>query len=290
MDLAICIAVKNRSNLLVAQEDPNIMYRHLNGRLIQSPSTHTWTTDIKPDMSVQLRLLPNFLSSLVAVKKPEDKWTIIIIDYESTDVNIELLCETILQDKIPYFLHIQTGAKSFDRGGGLDVAAQIAKSRGHDTLFFCDSDMFCTSHAIFDKAAEVVAAGKYYYPICFSFTQADHKIGFWRDTGFGMVFMRLKDYFATNRWMHNRSWGWEDRALHDSLQKDRVERSQVDGWFHQWHPNDISFKNREYSEKRSVGQNSVYYLPEKKPVGTFNDQPGYAKLMTIPFSTNTTTS
>ena len=290
MDLAICIAVKNRSNLLVAQEDPNVMYRHLKGRLIPSPSDYVWNTDIRPDMSVQLRLLPNFLASLVAVKKPEDKWTVILIDYESTDINIEMMCELILKDKIPYFLHVQTKAKSFDRGGGLDIAAQIAKSRGHNTLFFCDSDMFCTSHEIFDKAAEVVAAGKYYYPICFSFTQADHQIGFWRDTGFGMVFMKLDDYFATNRWMHNRSWGWEDRALHDSLQKDRVERSQVDGWFHQWHPNDISFKNREYSEKRSLGENAVYSIAEKKPLGTYNNEPGYAKMMKIPFFNNTTTS
>ena len=101
MDLAICIAVKNRSNLLVAQEDPNVMYKHLKGRLIPSPSDYVWNTDIRPDMSVQLRLLPNFLASLVAVKKPEDKWTVILIDYESTDINIEMMCELILKDKIP---------------------------------------------------------------------------------------------------------------------------------------------------------------------------------------------
>jgi len=70
MDLAICIAVKNRSNLLVAQEDPKVMYRHLNGKLIPSPSDYAWTTDIKPNGSVELRLLPNFLQSLVAIKRP----------------------------------------------------------------------------------------------------------------------------------------------------------------------------------------------------------------------------
>jgi hypothetical protein len=197
------------------------------------------------------------LTSLTNVKKPTDNWTIIIVDYESTDFNIDMICKGILADKIPYVLHIEKG--TFSRGGGLSIAARIAKERGHTSLFFCDADMYFTRSYIFERAAEALAKNKIYYPICFSFTQPDHQQGFWRDTGYGMVFIKTDEYFNSSGWKYNISWGQEDDNLFNNLRTSGTEiiRSMAIGYFHQWHPNSIIFKTLEYPVKKYVGKAAI---------------------------------
>ena len=258
MDLAICIAVKNRSNLLVQQEDPIKTYAHIADKIESTPSDSVFSHIIRQNGLVELQLLPNLLNSLVLIKRPEDKWTIIIIDYESTDVDLENLCSVLLNTTIPYFLHTIKGATSFNRGGGLNLAAKIAKSRGHNSLFFCDTDMFFTEHSVFDQAQHSLEKVRIYYPICVSFTNPTQTKGYWRDSGFGMLFIRTEDYFSTKGWMNNKSWGWEDRDFYESIPKTQIDRSRGSGFFHQWHPNDITFKTQGYSEKEFVGRNAVY--------------------------------
>jgi len=258
MDLAICIAIKNRSNLLVSQEDPIKMYAHIADKIEPTPSNSVFSHIIRDNGLVELQLLPNLLNSLILIKRPEDKWTIILIDYESTDVDLEKLCSTLLNDSIPYFLHTIKGAPSFNRGGGLHLAAKIAKSRGHTSLFFCDTDMFFTDCSVFDQAQRSLEKGRIYYPICFSFIDPIQTKGYWRDSGFGMLFIRTDDYFSTKGWMNNRSWGWEDRDFYESIPKTQIDRSRASGYFHQWHPNDISFKTTGYSEKQFIGHYAIY--------------------------------
>lgn len=258
MNLAICIALKNRSCLSVPHEDEKATYAHVADRIQLTPSDYLCPSPPIDDNKVYLTPLPNLLSSLVKVKRPTDFWTVIIIDYESTDVDVKQLCEQILGDMIPFYIYTVCGGGPFDRGGGLDLAAQVAQRDGFDSLFFCDADMYITNHYIFDEAARSLAAGKIYYPTCFSYTSHTHERGFWRDSGYGMLFIRTDDYFISDRWKHNKSWGWEDRALHDSFPKEKINRGMGVGLFHQWHPNSLEFKTQEYAVKQMLGRDAVY--------------------------------
>jgi len=252
MNLAICVSLKNRSNLIVQQEDPNT-YKFIGNKIQLAPSI-TIPPTVLENGDIQLNLLPRMLASLVNVKKADDSWHVIIVDFGSTDTNVDTLCKTTLND-IPYTIHNKPG--TFNRGGGLDMAACIARDLGIQSLFFCDSDMIFTDYDIFLQAREALQQNKIYYPICFSYTNSNHTHGFWRDSGYGMAFMNTAMYFQTSRWANNITWGWEDRALHDGLDPATLVRRKANGYFHQWHPNSSEFKTKEYAIKQYMGSKSV---------------------------------
>ena len=245
MDLAICITVKNRSNLVVCQEDPIETYKHILSKIQDSPSLEHFPPTLNRDATVTLNLLPKLLMSLRMIKTGNDTWTIIIVDYESTDVNVQAIAHQILDGHIRYIVHTEKG--TFSRGTGLHIAATLAKQRGHNSLFFCDADMYFTKHYIFDQAKQILEQNKIYYPICFSFTQPDHMFGFWRDTGYGMMFCKTETYFSIKPWQHNIGWGEEDNLMLQNFQSEQIVRTKGIGFFHQWHPNSMVFKNSEYS-------------------------------------------
>lgn len=255
MTLAICIAVKNRSNLRVIHEDPIQTYKHIESKLQLSPTDDIHSPIINNDNTISLHLLPNLLHSLVKIHEKTDDWKIILVDYESTDVNMKTLCETILEGKIPYILHIVSD--TFSRGSGLDLAAKIARNQGISSLFFCDADMYFTRRYIFERAYEALANNRIFYPVCFSFTQVDHQRGYWRDSGYGMVFMNTDVYFNSSRWKHNVSWGYEDNDLYKNFSNQNIVRLNCPGYFHQWHPNSIEFKTLEYPIKTYIGRKAV---------------------------------
>ena len=246
MDLAICIAVKNRSNLVVYQEDPIETYKHIADQIQGTPLETHFPPTLNRDATITLNLLPKLLMSLRMIKTENDNWTIIIVDYESTDVNVSSIAHQILDGYIDFVVEKHEG--QFSRGSGLHLAAEIAKERGH---------MYFTNHYIFDRAEENLKKGKVYYPICFSFTQPDHLKGYWRDSGYGMMFISTEKYFGTQRWQHNISWGEEDNAMRRNFSEKEVVREKSPGYFHQWHPNSIIFKTLEYPVKHYAGKYAV---------------------------------
>jgi glycosyltransferase involved in cell wall biosynthesis len=254
MDLAICITVKNRSNLVVYQEDPIETYKHIASKIQDTPCLEHFPPTLNRDATVTLNLLPKLLMSLRMIKTGNDNWTIIIVDFESTDVNVQQIAHQILDGHIRYVVHSEK--QQFSRGTGLHLAAEIARERGHNSLFFCDADMYFTKHFVFDRAKEALENNKVYYPICFSFTQPDHMKGFWRDTGYGMMFCKTETYFSDSviPWQHNIGWGEEDNLMFQNFQEEQIVRSKGLGYFHQWHPNSFIFKNLEYTVKHYAGK------------------------------------
>lgn len=255
MNLAICIAVKNRSNLVAYQEDPIETYKHIADKIQGTPTDIHFPPTLNRDATITLNLLPKLLMSLRMVKTGNDNWTIIIVDYNSTDVNVEAITHQILDGHIRYIVKKVDGP--FSRGSGLHLAAEIAKERGNDALFFCDADMYFTHHYVFDMAEKAVKENRVYYPICFSFTQPDHMKGYWRDSGYGMMFISTEKYFGVKRWQHNISWGEEDNEMRRNFSEDEILRIKSPGYFHQWHPNSFVFKNLEYPVKHYAGRAAI---------------------------------
>lgn len=165
---------------------------------------------------------------------------------------------------IPYHIETIKDYPFFDRGGGLAKAAEVAeKTYQADILFFCDADLMFSRREVIDRAIEVSQEGKFYYPIFFAFTNPEHSSGFWRDTSFGNFACQTKDYKKTDGWYHNISWGWEDRALADSIPPQLKERETVQGFLHQWHPMEWEFRVKEYPIKEYLFKDAACKdLPE----------------------------
>lgn len=248
MRLAFCIPLKNRSCCVVDPEDSLQHLKHVKEKIQDCPEykRHPLTQDGK----IVLPLLPLMLRSLAALKKPEDDWVVIIVDYQSTDADVKAMMEAELGSKIPWHLEVVQEYPYFDRGGGLVKAVTIAETKFQaDSVFFCDADLLFGSRTVIEEAIQACQSGRFYYPIFFAFALADHSKGFWRDTSFGNFACRIVDYKKTEGWYHNVSWGWEDRALADSIPQALKVRRAVPGFLHQWHPMQWDFRVKEYPVK-----------------------------------------
>lgn len=249
MRIAFCISLKNRSCLIVNPEDSMKYCSHVADKISSCPN-YTKNPLKTQDNKLILLLFPHFLRSLKKLKEDSDDWIIIVSDYNSTDVPIQEMMEHELGSSIPWHIEGIQDYPFFDRGGGLAKAAKVADEKYKaDILFFCDADLMFTRREVIDRAIEVSSQGKFYYPIFFAFTNPEHSAGFWRDTSFGNFACRLEDYKKTEGWYHNISWGWEDRALADSIPPQLKERESVQGFLHQWHPMEWEFRVKEYPVK-----------------------------------------
>ena len=92
MRLAICVTVKNRSCVIVDEEDSLSFLHHVKDKLQDTPQC-----EIKPYFTKQnqiaLLLLPKMLRSLMKQKKQDDDWVVIVVDYKSTDIDMKAMLE-----------------------------------------------------------------------------------------------------------------------------------------------------------------------------------------------------
>jgi hypothetical protein len=256
MRLCFCITIKNRSNVLVDYEDSTPFLKHVEGQIIPSPYPKLGV--LTQEYKIVLPLLPRLLRSLVALKQPTDDWCVVVTDFQSTDANVRSVLETELGSRLPWILHTVTEWPYFDRGGGLKKAAEIAETQLQaDAVFFCDADLVFFDRAFIDECYATVSAHKFYYPIFFAFADPLHEQGFWRETSFGNFGALVADYKTTAGWMHNISWGWEDRALADSIPDERKVRTKPNGFCHQWHPMKWDFRVSEYPVKEYLFKNAA---------------------------------
>jgi glycosyltransferase involved in cell wall biosynthesis len=249
MRLAICVAIKNRSCVIVDEEDSLSYLHHVHDKLTDCPNQKINPIFTK-DKKIALLLMPKMLRSLLSQKKEEDDWVLVVVDYKSTDIDMKAMLEYEVGDKMPWHLESVEDYPHFDRGGGLAKAFQIAEVKFQaEAIFFCDADLQFTLRDVFDRAIESVSKGHFYYPIFYSFALSDHSKGLWRDTSFGNFACSVINYKKTEGWYHNISWGWEDRALADSIPEFLKDREQVPGFYHQWHPLKWEFRVKEYPMK-----------------------------------------
>jgi glycosyltransferase involved in cell wall biosynthesis len=252
MRLALCVAIKNRSCVIVDQEDSLSYLQHVREKLTDCPHLKTNPIFTK-DNKLALLLMPKMIRSFVSHKRPEDDWVLVVVDYKSTDIDMKAMLEYEVGDTMPWHLETVEDYPHFDRGGGLAKAFTIADTKFKaDAVFFCDADLLFTERVVFDRAIESVSKHHFYYPIFYSFALSDHSKGLWRDTSFGNFACRVEDYKKTEGWYHNVSWGWEDRALADSIPTHLKDRDEVPGFFHQWHPLKWEFRVKEYPVKEYV--------------------------------------
>jgi glycosyltransferase involved in cell wall biosynthesis len=204
--LSICVTVKNRSRIMV------------DGR--------------------ELKLFPNCVKSIVSSVPRDLICELVVADWQSDDWP---LCEWLRDSVAPLPVTVVTLSGQFSRGRGRNAAAEAAQG---EWLFFLDADCLI-SQRVLQLGSDVLRSAKSFFPILYSYADADHLSGWWRSEGFGNC-MLVRDVFEkAGGFPEYRFWGEEDVHFFDHVAAiSEVVREEVEGLYHQWHPNDFEWKNR----------------------------------------------
>jgi glycosyltransferase involved in cell wall biosynthesis len=229
MMFSICITVKNRSRIQYAEHE--------------------------------LLLLPNCVKSIRDAVGDGLACELVVVDWESDDWPLNEWLETAAA---PIPVNIVAGEGTFSRGAGRNLAAKSAKG---DILFFLDADSLINESVIHDGIKHV-QEGKSYFPIIYSFDDPEHKTGRWRPSGYGNCMVTRHVYDSLKGWPEYVSWGSEDKCFFEQTSSVQpVIREQVPGFYHQWHPNDMQWKDR-YSEETRKATMAIKELTDLIPAGS----------------------
>jgi glycosyltransferase involved in cell wall biosynthesis len=217
--LSICVTVKNRSRVVV------------DGR--------------------ELKLFPNCVQSIVSSLPRDLSCELVVADWQSDDWPLD----EWLRDAVATMpLTVVTLTGQFSRGRGRNAVADAAQA---DWLFFLDADCLI-SEQVLQLGTGALRSEKSFFPILYSYADADHCSGWWRSEGFGNCMLTRDVFERAGRFPDYVHWGEEDVHFFDHVAAiSDVVRQQVEGFYHQWHPNDFEWKNR-------YGQPSPYEAERKK--------------------------
>lgn len=202
--LSICITVKNRSKV--------------------------------PTSFGTLNLLPNCIKSINKSFTLDSKLELIIADWNSTDWPIKEWIEDYTS--IPtHIININKKDNKFSVGKGRNIAANYATN---DIILFLDADMLINAKAVADALSVVEKNNVCFPPIMYQLTQGtDH----WKlHEGGGNVIITKELFYKAGKWPEYWSYGFEDTDFVNNLKKITNIHTSTEPFFHQWHPEQIGWK------------------------------------------------
>lgn len=208
--LSICITIKNRS---VVSIDGSIKY-----------------------------IFPKCIESLCNIITKEDDVELVVADWCSTDIKMK---EYLLTAHFPGSVQLLNlkSKRGFSKGVGQNQAAAHAKS---PVLFFLDADILVENRYIIEDGMSYCNRGEVLYPKGWRRGDLEGKTGY-PFTGVGNFFIRRDTYIVTGGMPQYWSWGFEDFEFQKKLEQFNVKFHQIGytGFTHQYHPEDVSWKNKE---------------------------------------------
>ena len=206
MKLSVCIAVKNRSRVAAGENE--------------------------------LLLLPNCVRSLVEALPADLPCELVVTDWDSDDWP---LADWLPAAAEPIPVRLVRAEGPFSRGRGLNMAADAATG---DALFFTDADSLF-SQTVIEAGMDHLRAGRSFFPVLYSFNSPEHDSGWWRHSGYGTSLVLRSTFAQAGRWPEYTTWGGEDDEFFACISAcSEVVREEVAGFYHQWHPEDILWKDR----------------------------------------------
>lgn len=191
-----------------------------------------------PTQYGNLLLLPKCLESIR--DNIEYDYEVIIADFGSNDHPLDQWVRNV----IPKTNIIQVQHDKFCKGLGLNLAVNEAV---YNNMLLLDTDMLVCPR-LFKEGIQHLHHNKPFFPICYTYTNPEHTQGFWHVSGFGNAFVTKKMYESCGGTPLYTSWGREDTDLFKSINKMyKCHRFTVNGFYHQWHPDDYEWKNKYYN-------------------------------------------
>jgi glycosyltransferase involved in cell wall biosynthesis len=218
----------------------------------------------------ELRLFPHCVASIVAAVPSDVRCELVIADWESDDWPLD---EWLAAAAAPLPTQILTLKGTFSRGAGRNAAARAARA---DRLLFLDADCLACPDLL-RRGLEALEEHKNHFPILYSFADPLHQEGWWRSEGFGNCMVARSVFESVGGFPEYDSWGREDNDFFEECSRIRRSiRERVEGFYHQWHPNDLEWKNR-YGEvspyiqaevaRRQAYREEMIRLYEHVPLG-----------------------
>jgi len=190
----------------------------------------------------ELQLFPNCVRSVVNATGSTDDIELVVADWQSDDWP---LSEWLAGMAAPVPVQVVDLEGHFSRGRGLNRAAAAARG---EILFFIDADSLLCERVL-RRGAECVRAGQTYFPVLFSFSDPDHREGWWRHEGYGHCMLSRSLFNEVGGWPEYATWGKEDDDFFGKLaQITGCVREEVPAFFHQWHPEERLWKDRYSSQ------------------------------------------
>ena len=185
--------------------------------------------------------LPNCIRALVGALAPQFEAEIVVADFGSDDWPPSQWLGTMAA---PVPTRIIAVEGDFSVGRGFNVAADHARS---DRLLFLGADMLM-SRAVLDEGHRCLDEGIVYIPLVWSYTNPDHTEGRDRPYGRGNVFMTTAMRAELGPWREFGSHGKSDDVMWQRACRwgGEVKCSKGADFYHQWHPNDLEWKNQNY--------------------------------------------
>jgi len=189
-----------------------------------------------------LNLFPNCIESIKKSISNDIPLDIVVADWDSDDWPME---EWLRKAAYPVPVQIIRLQGPFSRGKGLNAAAKAAKGK---YLFFLDADVLI-SREVISTGIEYLNRDKVFFPVVYSFDSPEHITGWWRYEGFGNCMVTKSMFNETMGWPEYKAWGKEDNDFYAKIKSyAEIVRESIPGFYHQWHPDDLIWKNR-YAEK-----------------------------------------
>jgi glycosyltransferase involved in cell wall biosynthesis len=268
-NLSIIIPLKNRTNITVEYEPIQLktFCRH-------NLELTGFKNNIKINNNIKLNLLINCLESLKNIKRDNEHFEIILVDFNSDDIDVKLL-ET---NKNNFNIRVIKENDYFSRGKGLNIGL---KHSSNDNILFCDADMMFKDHELFDSLYKEIHDGKVFFPICLDLCEPTHQLGYWRTSGYGICGLNKNLLEKHNyKWSEYDTLGKEDNdfwSFFDEL--NLTSRYKVKGYYHQWHPPNKEFKNKFYKnsdyEKKKIFINVSNENLKTKLINNFSNNNFY---------------
>lgn len=232
--ISIIIPLKNRTSILVDYDKiPEKIFKKHNIELSGLPKKNFTIKNNKV-------LITPLLENLQSLQKLNNTYNfeIIIVDFMSDDYDLSTINNSLN-------IRIIKVDEHFSRGLGLNKGYENASG---SLIFYCDADMYFYTDEIFKEALYIIASKHVFFPICFDLIEPSHQIGYWRESGYGMIFLTQDIIKEFNfKWEEYNTLGKEDDDAYSIFNHlNIVERKKVNGYYHLWHPPNKEFKNSNY--------------------------------------------
>ncbi len=201
----------------------------------------------------ELLLFPNCVRSIVEAAQGVPDVELVVADWESDDWP---LSEWLQNAAAPIPVRLVTLQGTFSRGRGRNAAAAAARG---NALFFLDADsLLCP--LLLESGLRYLAQGKAFFPIVYTFNEPEHRTGWWRGQGYGNCLVTPSMLERAGGWPDYEMWGKEDEEFFEKISAIvPVVREEVPGFYHQWHPEEIAWKNR-YGSTQNLEQHLKEHL------------------------------